>query len=212
MIEETLLRIAVALEKLVELRSEPLILNAPVASEDAPVVNHDAHVDAAPGSSALVEPPKKRRGRPTKEEAAAKAAATADAVVADVSAGAGAAIAAALPVEQPKCPDCGAVLTAENSSTSSVSKKLLHVGCKAGEKVDLAQPVVQATKAAAPQQPELKIEKVREAALAFTAAREKAAPGTGRQAFIDVLASMGAKVLADVPQPKWAELVQKLTA
>lgn len=206
MIEETLTRIAIALEGiLAEMKYRPQVGSGPTPAAVMPD-------ETGPASAVVLaqneEPPKaKKRGRPSKAEMEARAASISDdAIVAEADK----ALAAALPVEQPKCPDCGTVLNPENSSKSSQTGKLLHVGCKAGEKVPLV--VGAEAKPAAPEQPvpALTIEKVREAALAFTKARDAREAGSGRAAFIAVLGEFGAKVLNDVPAAKWPELVAKL--
>ena len=208
-IENDLTRIAVALEGiLAHLKAIPTVV-----AVSPPEVAAAAAAPVLESGEALVatEPPKKKRGRPSKAELEARAAApvVAEAELAAVSEPP---LAAALPVEQPVCPDCGVVLTAENSAKSSMTGKLLHVNCKA-QPAAPANPNAETEKTIEKaREPVLTIEKVREAAIALTQRCEKAKPGTGRDALVSVLASFGVKSISELPEPKWPAFVDALKA
>ena len=207
-IENDLTRIAVALEGiLAHLKARPVMpelhLTATSAEEPKPAENNQA---------LAAEPPKKKRGRPSKAELEARVAAPVVAEAhAELAAVSESAPATALPVEvgnegippteeKPKCPDCGEVLHAENSSKSHRTGKLMHVGCKAesAKKEELAPVEV----------PKLTIEKVRSEAIAFVQSKGDA----GREALVAVLAKFSAKSISELPEPKWPEFVAQMKA
>ncbi|MGI5865886.1 MAG: hypothetical protein ACOX6T_28045 [Myxococcales bacterium] len=157
----------------------------------------------AEGKVAAAEP-KKRRGRPTKAEVAAREAAKAigageaeDCLDKPVEA-----------VKVPVCSACGEVLAPENISLSKVDGRLIHIGCKAEEQKPDEVVKLPVEKKAAPAP--ITKEMVREKAVAF-ANRKQREMGDGRGAFIDVLRRVGGwSTVNDVPASRYAELVAAL--
>jgi hypothetical protein len=189
-------RFVVAFEsiaKSVEKLSNPVItLEVPPADE------HPAGVE---GKVAAAEAPKKRRGRPTKAEVAAREAAKA--LGADE----------AFSTEAPVCPDCREPLTDENSSRSKVDGRIIHVGCKVEEQkpAEVVKLPVEKT-----EEPKAELvytkEMVREKAVAF-ANRKQREMGDGRGAFLKVLQKVGGwATVNDVPASRYAEIVEALDA
>lgn len=179
MIENDLTRIAVALEGiLAHLNTRPVMPEMKRVSasteEPKPAENNQA--------LAVEEPPKKKRGRPSKADLAARADTAMDAVQAEVREDEEAHVAAAaLPVEnQPAAP------VNPNAETEKAIEKA--------------------------REPVLTIEKVREAAIALTQRCEKAKAGTGRDALVAVLAKFSAKSISELPEAKWAEFVAQMKA
>jgi hypothetical protein len=157
------------------------------------------------GKVAAAEP-KKRRGRPTKAEVAAREAAKAigeERVEPDLELG--------KKECAPACSACGEALTPENSSRSKVDGRLIHIGCKAEEQKPAAVVKLPVEKTE-----DLKAEivytkeQVREKAIAF-ANRKQREMGDGRGAFLDVLRRVGGwNTVNDVPASRYAELVAAL--